>query len=164
MAGHRQDAGGTASYQPAGLFHGGRGEGTSGGSGWANQRPLPGAGGLCPAAAVEGLFENRTVIVIPLEGTDLWRVEEVERLYRGFGSKIVEMDPDKHDMSVAYVSHISHISSFALALTVLNKERDENITNLAAGGFDSTARLAKSGADMWEPILATNIATDIMYR
>ena len=67
------------------------------------------------------------------------------------------MDASRHDMSVAYVSHISHISSYALALTVLNKERDErNITNLAAGGFDSTARLAKSSAEMWEPIFLEN--------
>ncbi|MBP8944273.1 MAG: prephenate dehydrogenase/arogenate dehydrogenase family protein, partial [Saprospiraceae bacterium] len=58
---------------------------------------------------------------------------------------------------VAYVSHISHISSFALALTVLAKEKDENaIFELASGGFSSTVRLAKSNPDMWIPIFEQN--------
>jgi prephenate dehydrogenase len=60
-------------------------------------------------------------------------------------------------MHVAYVSHISHVTSFALALTVLEKERDEKaIFDLASGGFSSTARLAKSSADMWTPIFEHN--------
>ena len=57
----------------------------------------------------------------------------------------------------AYVSHISHVTSFALALTVLDKERDEkHIFDLASGGFSSTVRLAKSSPDMWTPILSQN--------
>ncbi|HRT34464.1 MAG TPA: prephenate dehydrogenase/arogenate dehydrogenase family protein, partial [Bacteroidales bacterium] len=57
----------------------------------------------------------------------------------------------------AYVSHISHISSFALALTVLEKEKDEkNIFDMASGGFDSTVRLAKSSSDMWVPVFMQN--------
>ena len=60
-------------------------------------------------------------------------------------------------MHAAYVSHISHVTSFALALTVLKKERsDRHIFDLASGGFSSTVRLAKSSADMWVPILAQN--------
>jgi prephenate dehydrogenase len=62
-----------------------------------------------------------------------------------------------HDMHVAYVSHISHITSFSLALSVLDKEKDEeNILKLAAGGFESTVRLAKSNADTWAPIFIQN--------
>ena len=46
---------------------------------------------------------------------------------------------------------------FALALTVLDKEKNEkNIFDLASGGFASTARLAKSNADMWVPIFLQN--------
>jgi prephenate dehydrogenase len=67
------------------------------------------------------------------------------------------MDAAAHDMHVAYVSHISHITSFALANTVLEKEREEDaIFELASGGFESTVRLAKSNADMWVPIFMQN--------
>ena len=67
------------------------------------------------------------------------------------------MDAANHDVHTAYVSHISHVTSFALALTVLEKEKDEkHIFDLASGGFSSTVRLAKSNADMWVPILTQN--------
>jgi prephenate dehydrogenase len=58
---------------------------------------------------------------------------------------------------VAYVSHISHITSFALANTVLEKEKESDaIFELASGGFESTVRLAKSNAAMWVPIFMQN--------
>ena len=67
------------------------------------------------------------------------------------------MNSSNHDVHTAYVSHISHVTSFALALTVLDKERDEkHIFDLASGGFSSTVRLAKSSPDMWPPILSQN--------
>ena len=67
------------------------------------------------------------------------------------------MNASNHDVHTAYVSHISHVTSFALALTVLDKEKDErHIFDLASGGFSSTVRLAKSNSDMWVPILSQN--------
>ena len=83
----------------------------------------------------------------------------VESIFRTLGSPAVYMDPEEHDLHAAYVSHISHVTSFALALTVLEKEREErHIFDLAGGGFESTVRLAKSSAATWVPILlcATN--------
>jgi prephenate dehydrogenase len=70
---------------------------------------------------------------------------------------VLEMDAEQHDLHAAYVSHISHITSFILSTTVLEKEREEEaIFNLAGGGFDSTARLAKSSAETWIPIFKQN--------
>ena len=81
----------------------------------------------------------------------------VEAMYGALGMKLVRMDAARHDLHTAYVSHLSHVVSYALALTVLDKERDESqIFNLAGGGFASTARLAKSGAPMWRPIFLHN--------
>jgi prephenate dehydrogenase len=67
------------------------------------------------------------------------------------------MDADSHDLHAAYVSHISHITSFALANTVLEKEKEEDaIFELASAGFESTVRLAKSNPAMWIPIFMQN--------
>ena len=67
------------------------------------------------------------------------------------------MDPLSHDTHAAYVSHISHITSFALANTVLEKEKEEDaIFEMAGGGFESTVRLAKSNPAMWAPIFMQN--------
>ena len=70
---------------------------------------------------------------------------------------LLEMEAKAHDLHAAYVSHISHITSFALANTVLEKEKeDEAIFELASAGFESTVRLAKSNPDMWVPIFMEN--------
>ena len=71
--------------------------------------------------------------------------------------KMIFMSAQQHDISAAYVSHMSHISSFVLSLAVLDKEKNnKNILNLASGGFASTVRLAKSSAEMWVPIFEQN--------
>lgn len=67
------------------------------------------------------------------------------------------MDPVAHDRHIAYVSHLSHITSFMLGKTVLEKEPDEqNIFDMAGSGFASTVRLAKSSPEMWMPIFIQN--------
>ena len=71
--------------------------------------------------------------------------------------RIIYMDAEEHDRHIAYVSHLSHITSFILGKTVLDLEKDEkNIFNMAGSGFESTVRLAKSSPAMWAPILEQN--------
>ena len=73
------------------------------------------------------------------------------------GMRIRYMDPKSHDKHIAYVSHLSHISSFMLGKTVINKEKDEqDIFDMAGSGFESTVRLAKSSPAMWTPIFKQN--------
>jgi prephenate dehydrogenase len=91
------------------------------------------------------------------EKSDKDIVDAIETIYKTLGMNIIYMDAAAHDMHAAYVSHISHITSFALANTVLEKEKEEDaIFALAGGGFDSTVRLAKSSASMWAPIFMQN--------
>lgn len=67
------------------------------------------------------------------------------------------MDPEEHDRHLAFVSHLSHISSFMLGETVLQKMADDkNIFDMAGSGFASTVRLAKSSPAMWAPIFTEN--------
>lgn len=67
------------------------------------------------------------------------------------------MSSEEQDLHSAYISHISHITAYALALTVLEKERENNhIFDLASSGFESTVRLAKSSPSMWVPIFMNN--------
>lgn len=110
-----------------------------------------------PTAACRGAFAGCNVVLCETERSDADAVALVERIFRTLGAAILCMDPEEHDLHAAYVSHISHVSSFALALTVLEKEReDRHIFDLAGGGFRSTVRLAKSAASTWVPILLRN--------
>ena len=91
------------------------------------------------------------------ERSDADALAAVERIYRTLGMPIRYMSAEEQDTHCAYVSHISHITSFALALTVLEKEREEeHIFDLAGGGFESTVRLAKSLPQTWAPIFLGN--------
>jgi prephenate dehydrogenase len=110
-----------------------------------------------PEAAVKGAFAGRACVLCEKERSDTVAVDKVETIYKTLGMHIIYMDAYNHDVHAAYVSHISHITSFALANTVLEKEREENaIFELAGGGFESTVRLAKSNPAMWAPIFMQN--------
>jgi prephenate dehydrogenase len=70
---------------------------------------------------------------------------------------LIYMGSIEHDVHTAYISHISHICSFALANTVLEKEKNEaRIFELASTGFESTVRLAKSSPETWSQIFHQN--------
>jgi prephenate dehydrogenase len=110
-----------------------------------------------PEAAVHGAFENKAVIICNANESDADALEWTKNMYKKIGMHLLEMDAVAHDLHAAYVSHISHITSFALANTVLEKEKEENaIFELASAGFESTVRLAKSNPGMWVPIFMQN--------
>ncbi|WP_462404890.1 prephenate dehydrogenase [Alistipes finegoldii] len=110
-----------------------------------------------PRAAQHGAFTGRNAVLCEAERSDADALATVERIFRALDVPVVYMGAEEHDLHAAYVSHISHVTSFALALTVLEKEREErHIFDLAGGGFESTVRLAKSAAATWVPILLRN--------
>ncbi len=110
-----------------------------------------------PEAAVRGAFTGKVTVISGKEESDSDAVALVEGIYNKIGMRIIYMDPASHDIHAAYVSHISHITSFALANTVLEKEKEESaIFDMASAGFESTVRLAKSNPAMWVQIFMQN--------
>ena len=118
--------------------------------------PIAGTENSGPAAAINNLFDNK-VCILCVDDSALWAVERVSELYEALNMKLLFMKADEHDKHVAYVSHLSHVISYALATTVLEIEKNTStIFDLAGSGFASTARLAKSSPDMWTPIFEQN--------
>jgi prephenate dehydrogenase len=110
-----------------------------------------------PGAAAHGAFTGRTTVICERELSDPEALATVEAVWQKIGAPVIYMSAAEQDLHTAYVSHISHITSFALALTVLEKEREEeHIFDLAGGGFESTVRLAKSSPETWLPIFTGN--------
>lgn len=119
--------------------------------------PMSGTENSGPKAAIKNLFNNKVAILCDKEDSFDWAVERVEQVYKAFNARIIYMDGKSHDEHVGYVSHLSHVISYALAVAVLEKEKSTStIFDLAAGGFASTARLAKSSSEMWSPIFEQN--------
>ncbi|WPR73832.1 prephenate dehydrogenase [Algoriphagus sp. NG3] len=119
--------------------------------------PIAGTEYSGPKAAFGDLLDRKVLIICELEKTDLQLKEKAYRLFDALNLKLRFMDPEEHDRHLAFVSHLSHISSFMLGKTVLQKMQDEkNILDMAGSGFASTVRLAKSSPAMWAPILTEN--------
>jgi len=124
--------------------------------------PIAGTEFSGPSAAHLSLFKNKTNIICDIEKTDPELSKSVLDIFEAIGMKIRYMDSKAHDKHIAYVSHLSHISSFMLGKTVLEKEKNErNIFDMAGSGFESTVRLAKSSPEMWAPIFEQNKANVI---
>lgn len=119
--------------------------------------PMAGTEFSGPNAAVEGLYLNKNNIVCEIEKTNPKIYKKALRIFKMLNMNIIKMDSKSHDVHVAYVSHLSHISSFMLGKTVIEKEKNENnIFDLAGSGFESTVRLAKSSPATWTPIFLQN--------
>ncbi|TWW00981.1 prephenate dehydrogenase [Chitinophaga pinensis] len=119
--------------------------------------PMAGTEYSGPEAAIKNLFTQKTMVLCDVKNSDEDALEVIENLVDKLQMRLVYMNGVEHDLHTAYVSHISHITSFALALTVLEKEKEQGrIFELASGGFESTVRLAKSSPDMWVPIFKHN--------
>ncbi len=119
--------------------------------------PIAGTEFTGPDAAVSGLFDGKTLIICEVEQTAFLLQERALEMFRSMGMRIRYMNPVAHDRHIAYVSHLSHISSFMLGKTVIEKEKNErDIFDLAGSGFESTVRLAKSSPAMWTPIFEQN--------
>jgi len=119
--------------------------------------PIAGTEFSGPKAALKGLFKEKTNIICEVEKTAFKLQEKALAIFSNLGMRIRYMDAVSHDKHIAYVSHLSHISSFMLGKTVIEKEKNErDIFDMAGSGFESTVRLAKSSPAMWTPIFEQN--------
>ena len=119
--------------------------------------PIAGTEFSGPKAAIANLYRGKTNIICEVEKTAFKLQEKGMEIFSRLGMRIRYMDPVSHDKHIAYVSHLSHISSFMLGKTVIEKEKNErDIFDMAGSGFASTVRLAKSSPAMWTPIFRQN--------
>ena len=119
--------------------------------------PIAGTEKSGPTAAISNLYVGKTNIICEVEKTTFKLQEKALAIFSKLGMRIRYMDAKSHDKHIAYVSHLSHISSFMLGKTVLEKEKNErDIFDMAGSGFASTVRLAKSSPAMWTPIFEQN--------
>jgi len=119
--------------------------------------PMWGTENSGPNAAQADAFTGRAAVICNQEESAANAVALIQKVYDALEMNLLYMNAEDHDIHTAYISHISHITSYALANTVLEKEKEEDtIFQLASSGFSSTVRLAKSHPEMWVPIFRQN--------
>jgi len=118
--------------------------------------PMTGTEKFGPTAAFASLYTNKVVVLCDLEDSGESQAATAYKLFEEINMRVVTMNSIEHDKHVAYISHLPHALSFALANTVLSHEDTKSILNLAAGGFKDMSRLAKSSPHMWEDVFKQN--------
>ncbi len=118
--------------------------------------PMTGTENFGPTAAVDGLYKDKVVVLCDLEHSGEKQREVSKKIFKALDMKKYFMPANEHDRHAAFISHMPHAISYSLANTVMNQENKNNILALAAGGFRSMSRLAKSSPNMWEDIFRQN--------
>ena len=118
--------------------------------------PIAGKENSGPQHASSYLFKDKIQIICESDKTRKDLFDLAKSIFNQIGMNLRYMEPNENDKNMAYVSHLSHISSFMLGKTVLEIEKTKNIIDLAGSGFESTVRLAKSSPEMWAPIFEQN--------
>lgn len=118
--------------------------------------PMTGTEQFGPEAAMAGLYKDHVVVLCDMEDSGQQQQETAVRIFSGLHMRLHYMRAAEHDRHAAFISHMPHAISYSLANTVLGQEDKYNILALAAGGFRSMSRLAKSSPVMWEDIFRQN--------
>jgi len=118
--------------------------------------PMTGTENFGPTAAIEELYKDKVVVLCDLEDSGQLQCRVAKKIFKSLEMKKYFMHSHEHDRHAAFISHMPHAISFSIANTVMKQENKHNILALAAGGFRSMSRLAKSSPDMWEDIFKQN--------
>ena len=104
-------------------------------------------------AGRRGLFEGARVYLCAPSDASEATIDAAAQFWRGLGAIPASMRADEHDRHLAWTSHLPHIISTMLALTLADGRvrRDD----LGPGGRDVT-RLAGSSPEMWTAIARDN--------
>ena len=118
--------------------------------------PIAGAELSGVEAAIEGLFENKRVILTPLPASSPGHMARIRDFWDAMGGTVSEMTADHHDDVLAATSHFPHLLAFALTDLLGRKDEKREILKFAAGGFKDFSRIASSDPRMWRDICLAN--------
>jgi len=118
--------------------------------------PMTGTEKFGPTAAIEGLYDNKIMVVCNQEKSAKIQNKIALEIFSDIHAKVVFMGAKEHDKHAAFISHMPHAVSYAIANSVMKQENPQSITALAGGGFKSMSRIAKSSPNMWEDIFRQN--------
>ncbi len=124
---------------------------------YVGAHPMTGKESFGYDVSCDDLYNNRTYILVKTTKTKKKNIEKLKRLLLEIGANPIEMDLEKHDFSVAVVSHIPHIISAGLINLVKKVDNEEEIMKkIAAGGLKDITRISSSNPYMWQNICKQN--------
>ncbi|MGD7033516.1 prephenate dehydrogenase [Methylotuvimicrobium buryatense] len=118
--------------------------------------PIAGAEQSGVTASVNGLFDDKRLIITPVEQTDPKATASIQQFWQRLGAIVSIMEVDHHDAILAATSHLPHLLAFVLVDLLGRKDEQVEIFKYAAGGFKDFTRIASSDPTMWLDICLAN--------
>jgi cyclohexadieny/prephenate dehydrogenase len=120
--------------------------------------PMAGTEYSGPRSGFATLFENRWWLLTPLAETDAFAVQRLRDYLTAMGAKIDQMDPARHDLVLAVVSHTPHLIAYTMVGVADHLEQVSNseVIQYSATGFRDFTRIAASDPTMWRDVFLTN--------
>ncbi|MDB6427375.1 prephenate dehydrogenase [Curtobacterium sp. 20TX0008] len=123
---------------------------------YIGSHPMAGRERSGPTAARADLFVGRPWVIAGHDAISYQRAAVVEDLALDVGATVVPMEPDSHDLAVAYVSHAPQLVSTLMAARL--QEAPDGSLDLAGGGVRDVTRIAASDPGLWVQIIGANAA------
>ena len=123
---------------------------------YVGSHPMAGAEKSGPAHARADLFEGAVCVVTPTAASDPAAVRALRGVWEAVGARVLQMTPALHDDLVARSSHLPHVVAAGLSNYVLSPVHPKAQSDLCAGGFRDTTRIASGSPDLWRDIALAN--------
>jgi prephenate dehydrogenase len=118
---------------------------------FVGSHPLVGSEKRGPANANAQLYEGAICVMTPTDKTNRLAREKIKQFWTQLGSSVKLMSPQEHDQTFAHISHLPHLTAFALM-----KAMPDNILEYATQGLKDSTRIAGSDPQVWKDIALSN--------
>ena len=104
--------------------------------------------------SVPDLFEDKKVIITPLENNAPESTKIIHDMWSAVGADVDFMSSESHDELLGMTSHLPHMLAFSLVNYLVSQNPTASI--YAGGGFKDFSRIASGDAVMWRDICLQN--------
>ena len=125
---------------------------------WIQSHPIAGSEVSGPEHGKENMFTDRWCIIINEKNTKKNNIKVLTKFWKKIGSKVVVMNPKKHDKIFSITSHLPHLIAYNLVKSAQDFEKKQSyeLIKYSAGGLRDFSRIAASNQIMWRDIFFNN--------
>ena len=125
---------------------------------WIQSHPIAGSEVSGPEHGKENMFTDRWCIIINEKNTKKNNIKVLTKFWKKIGSKVVVMNPKKHDKIFSITSHLPHLIAYNLVKSAQDFEKKQSfeLIKYSAGGLRDFSRIAASNEIMWRDIFFNN--------
>jgi prephenate dehydrogenase len=118
--------------------------------------PIAGSEKSGVEAGTAELYQNRKVILTPLQENSQSSIDKISGMWRQCGAQIEYLSVVQHDKVLAATSQLPHLLAISMVTNLSGLNDHDEIFKYAAGGFRDFTRIASSDSVMWRDVCLAN--------